>query len=76
MQHSLSCRQMSSTKEMSSLIHFISSFLTNVPCVAREYLCQALANLGEDGLVFNVLFVVGLELSGNTIQGTLEGILR
>lgn len=39
------------------------------------HLGGALANRLEDGLVLNVIGVVGLELGGDTIEGALQGLL-
>lgn len=37
-------------------------------------LCETLADPGKDRLVLNVVLVVCLELGGNSVKGTLEGI--
>lgn len=53
----------------SSCVVFVHFHLTTA-------LCQTLANLGQDGLVLDVIFVICLEFSGNTVQGALESIFR
>ena len=41
---------------------------------ARKGLCEAFGHLVEDGLVFDVVLVISLELGGNAVQGALESI--
>jgi hypothetical protein len=48
--------------------------IKNVPWCVMSNLCQSLADLGEDRLVFDVVFVVCLEFSGDTVQSALQGI--
>lgn len=36
---------------------------------------STLADLGQDGVVLNVVAVIGLDLDGDTAQGALQGIL-
>lgn len=60
--------------QASSLRSLFPSYRNFVGVKWKIYLCEALADLCEDGLVLDVVFVVCLEFSGDSVQGALEGV--
>jgi hypothetical protein len=48
----------------------------NVQLEKTNLLCQAFADSCKNGLVFDVVMVIGLEFGREAVQGTLESIFR